>query len=194
MPFLQVRIDRITPDVVTTTSEQVVTVSGTVANVGDRPVRDIVARLEHAAAVDLVGRTAHRSRRQTSTSSSPSPSSPTSSPELQRGQDAGFTFVLSAAIGDRAAALGIDKPGVYPLLVNVNGTPDYGAPARLDDARFLLPVLGVPPEAAADSGADPRRCRRAGHHEAGADDHAVAAGRQAAAGARAYRVAPHRCG
>ncbi|NMK79133.1 hypothetical protein HHM19_03165, partial [Staphylococcus capitis] len=33
----------------------------------------------------------------------------------------------------------------YPALVNVNGTPDYGAPARLDDARFLLPVLGVPP-------------------------------------------------
>ncbi len=39
-------------------------------------------------------------------------------------------------------------------MVNVNGTPDYGAPARLDDARFLLPVLGVPPEPAADSAAD----------------------------------------
>ncbi len=24
---------------------------------------------------------------------------------------------------------------MYPLLVNVNGTPDYGEPARLDDAR-----------------------------------------------------------
>ena len=46
-------------------------------------------------------------------------------------------------------SLGIDKPGVYPLLVNANGTPDYGAPARLDDARFLLPVIGVPPEPAA---------------------------------------------
>ena len=51
-------------------------------------------------------------------------------------------------------SLRIDKPGVYPVLVNVNGTPDYGAPARLDDARFLLPVLGVPPEPAADSAAD----------------------------------------
>jgi hypothetical protein len=39
-------------------------------------------------------------------------------------------------------------------MVNVNGTPDYGAPARLDDARFLLPVLGVPAEPAADSAAD----------------------------------------
>ena len=50
-PFLQVRIDRVTPEVVTTTSEPVVTVSGTVLNVGDRPVRDVMVRLEHAAAV-----------------------------------------------------------------------------------------------------------------------------------------------
>ena len=43
---------------------------------------------------------------------------------------------------------------MYPLLVNANGTPDYGAPARLDDARFLLPVIGVPPDPAAGSSAD----------------------------------------
>ena len=47
-------------------------------------------------------------------------------------------------------SLGIDKPGIYPVLVNVNGTPDYGAPARLDNARFLLPVVGVPPDQADD--------------------------------------------
>ena len=51
VPFLQVRIDRVTPEVVTTTSEPVVTVAGTVLNVGDRPVRDVMVRLEHAAAV-----------------------------------------------------------------------------------------------------------------------------------------------
>ncbi|MBV8965608.1 MAG: hypothetical protein JO191_05460, partial [Mycobacteriaceae bacterium] len=49
--FLEVRIDRVTPDVVTTTGDSTVTVSGTVINVGDRPVHDIVVRLEHAAAV-----------------------------------------------------------------------------------------------------------------------------------------------
>lgn len=37
-------------------------------------------------------------------------------------------------------------------MVNVNGTPDYGAPARLDNARFLLPVVGVPPDRADDVG------------------------------------------
>ena len=46
----------------------------------------------------------------------------------------------------KSPSLGIDKPGIYPVLVNVNGTPDYGAPARLDNARFLLPVIGVPPD------------------------------------------------
>jgi hypothetical protein len=45
-------------------------------------------------------------------------------------------------------SLAIDRPGVYPLLVNVNGTPDYGTPARLDNARFLLPVVGVPADQA----------------------------------------------
>ena len=40
---------------------------------------------------------------------------------------------------------------MYPLLVNVNGTPDYGEPARLDDARFLLPVLGVPADPSVES-------------------------------------------
>ena len=36
-PFVQVRIDQVTPQMVTTTSAPVVSVSGTVTNVGDRP-------------------------------------------------------------------------------------------------------------------------------------------------------------
>src|SRR5699024_8322179 len=40
--------------------------------------------------------------------------------------------------------LQLTEPGVYPLLVNVNGTPVGGTPARLHDARTLLPVLDAP--------------------------------------------------
>ena len=73
----------------------------------------------------------------------------TVAPELQRGQQAGFT--LSAPLRSLTTpSLDIDQPGIFPLLVNVNGTPDYGAPARLDNARFLLPVVGVPPDQADD--------------------------------------------
>lgn len=49
--FVRVRIDKVTPDVVTTSSEPVVTVSGVVTNIGDRPVRDLMVRLEHESAV-----------------------------------------------------------------------------------------------------------------------------------------------
>ncbi|MGV9798394.1 hypothetical protein ACWDTP_10075 [Mycobacterium sp. NPDC003449] len=155
LPFLQIRIDRVTPDVVTTTSESTLTVSGVVLNVGDRPVRDVVIRMEHAAAVssstelrtDLTGAVDQFE---------PVADFVTVSQELQRGQSAAFTLSYPLRGDDPGAqlpgglsSLHIEQPGVYPVLMNVNGTPDYGAPARLDDARFLLPVIGVPSDASA---------------------------------------------
>ncbi|KUI31675.1 hypothetical protein AU196_10490 [Mycobacterium sp. IS-1742] len=151
-PFLQLRIDRVTPDVVTTASDPVVTVSGVVRNVGDRPVRDVVLRLEHAPAVDS------SSGLRTNLTGNLDQFDPvadfiTVAPELARGKEVPFTLAYPIR-GAAGPSLGIDQPGVYPVLVNVNGTPEYGAPARLDDARFLLPVLGVPPEPGAESAAD----------------------------------------
>ncbi len=149
-PFVQVRIDQVTPQTVSTTSEPVVKVSGTVTNVGDRPVRDVMVRLEHAPAVttsvalrtDLDGGTDQYE---------PVADFLTVAGELQRGRKAGFT--LSTPLRSLTKpSLAISKPGVYPLLVNVNGTPDYGEPARLDNARFLLPVVGVPPDPLDTSG------------------------------------------
>ena len=77
----------------------------------------------------------------------------TLAPELLRGQDVPFTLAYPLR-SPELSSLHIEQPGVYPVMVNVNGTPDYGEPARLADARFLLPVLGVPPDSAADSAAD----------------------------------------
>ncbi|OBK12330.1 hypothetical protein A5636_12345 [Mycobacterium asiaticum] len=147
-PFVQVRIDQVTPDVVTTTSEPVVTVSGMVTNIGDRPVRDVMVRLEHASAVTTS--TGLRTSLDGSTDQYEAAADfLTVAPELQRGQQVGF--ILSAPLRSLTKpSLTISQPGIYPLLVNVNGTPDYGAPARLDNARFLLPVVGVPPDKAAE--------------------------------------------
>lgn len=147
-PFVRVRIDQVTPDVVTTTSPPVVTVTGMVANIGDRPVRDVMVRLEHAPAV--TGSAGLRTSLDGDTDGyQPAADFLTVSPELQRGQEVGFT--LSAPLRSLAKpSLGVDKPGIFPVLVNVNGTPDYGAPARLDNARFLLPAVGVPPDKADD--------------------------------------------
>jgi hypothetical protein len=149
-PFVRVRIDQVTPDVVTTTSPPVVTVSGMVTNIGDRPVRDVMVRLEHAGPV-----TSSAGLRTTLDGDTEGYQAAadflTLAPELQRGQEVGFT--LSAPLRALTKpSLGAEKPGIYPVLVNVNGTPDYGAPARLDNARFLLPVVGVPPDRADDVG------------------------------------------
>ena len=148
-PFLSVRIDRVTPEVVTTTSEPVVTVTGTVQNVGDRPVRDVMVRLEDTAAVkssaglrtNLAGNVDQFE---------PVAQFVTLAPELARGRAVPFTLSYPLRSAEEPS-LGIEEPGVYPVMVNVNGTPDYGEPARLDDARFLLPVLGVPRDPAADT-------------------------------------------
>ncbi|MHA7648791.1 hypothetical protein ACX9NE_00480 [Mycobacterium sp. ML4] len=146
-PFVQVRIDQVTPDVVTTTSDPVVTVSGMVTNIGDRPVRDVMVRLEHAASV--TSSPGLRTSLDGSTDQYEAAADfLTVSPELQRGQQAGFTLSAPLRSLDQPS-LAVDKPGIFPVLVNVNGTPDYGAPARLDNARFLLPVVGVPPDKAA---------------------------------------------
>ena len=152
VPFLQVKIDHITPAVVTTTSEPLVTVTGSISNVGDRPVRDVMVRLEHAAAVsssaglrtNLTGNVDQYE---------PVADFITVAPELLRGQEVPFNLSYPLRSGE-LPSLHIDQPGVYPVMVNVNGTPDYGAPARLDEARFLLPVLGVPAEPAGGSAAD----------------------------------------
>ena len=71
---------------------------------------------------------------------------------------------------------------MYPLLVNVKRHPDYGEAARLDDGRFLLPVLGLPRFRIPA----PRPTPRPRHHPPG-DDDAVAAGGPAAAGSGCAR-------
>jgi hypothetical protein len=149
VPFLRVQIDSVTPDLVTTTSDPLVTVTGTIDNVGDRPVRDVVVRLERAEAVatssalrtDLAGNVDQYQ---------PVADFITIAPELPRGQKVPFrlAYPLRSEMG---ASMRIDAPGVYPLMVNVNGIPDYGSEARLDDSRFLLPVLGVPPQDDSDT-------------------------------------------
>ncbi|MGV0625167.1 hypothetical protein [Mycolicibacter minnesotensis] len=142
VPFVQIRIDRVTPEVVTTSSEPVLTVAGTVRNVGDRPVRDVMVRLEQAGAV------ANSAGLRTNLRGSTDQYRPvdvfsTVAAELQRGQEVRFTLSAPLRSADDPS-LDLTQPGIYPVLVNVNGTPDYGLPTRLDDARFLLPVTGLP--------------------------------------------------
>lgn len=148
-PVLTLRIDSVTPDVVTTSSDPTVTVVATVTNVGDRVVRDVVARLEHGPAVassDVL-----RTSLYIGGQFEPVGDFVTVTGELGRGQAIGF----SVRVPLRAAgqpSLGIERPGVYPMLATVDGTPEQEQPARLDEARFLLPVTGVPADPSSSTG------------------------------------------
>ncbi|GAA5106525.1 hypothetical protein GCM10023319_77430 [Nocardia iowensis] len=144
--FLKLSLDSVTPTAVTTTSDPVLTVSGTVTNIGDRRVEDISVRVQRAAAItapsnlraalrlDQVNYDVNGDFEEIATL-------------LDPGDRKKFTVTIPLRGGGASAttSLDISKPGVYPLLLNVNGEPAYGTQARLDDARFLLPVLGLPP-------------------------------------------------
>ncbi|WP_143690297.1 DUF6049 family protein [Williamsia sterculiae] len=141
--FLSVQVGSLTPSTVTTTSPDTVTVAGDIRNVGDRPVRDISVRLQRAPAVNTAPGLRAALARDASTFDVTTPfvSIPGT---LAAGQQVSFRLQVPLSDG----GLRIDTPGVFPLLVNVNGTPDYGQQARLDDSRTMLSVLGLPPDKA----------------------------------------------
>jgi hypothetical protein len=144
--FLKLSLDSVTPTTVTTGSDSVLTVSGTVTNIGDRVVDDVSIRVQRAAAI-----TAPAGLRATlrldEVNYDVNGDFEDVAQRLNPGQRKQFTLSIPLRSESGATSLGITEPGVYPLLLNVNGEPAYGTQARLDDARFLLPVLGVPPVA-----------------------------------------------
>lgn len=148
----RITIDEVTPHTVdgrevggTESGVPTVSVSGTVRNVGDVPLRSVDVRLQRGPRVS--GAAAVREPLVWS-----EPSFPVQGDFQQVGEavDPGETVSYRVTLPARAVPgrpgphLELTEPGVYPLLVNVNGTPEGGSPARLDDARTLLPVLEVP--------------------------------------------------
>lgn len=141
--FLKLSLDSVTPSAVTTTSDPLLTVSGTVTNIGDRVVDDISVRIQRAPAVSAPSELRSALRLDQVNYELTGPFEDVVE-RLSPGQRKQFTLSIPLRSGGDAS-LQIDEPGVYPLLLNVNGEPAYGSQARLDDARFLLPVLGLPP-------------------------------------------------
>ncbi|MEV0298438.1 DUF6049 family protein [Nocardia sp. NPDC050710] len=141
--FLKLSLDSVTPSAVTTTSDQNLTVSGTVTNIGDRVVDDISVRIQRAAAVTAPSDLRYALRLDQINYDVTGPFEDVAE-RLSPGQRKQFTLSIALRSTDGTASLDLTQPGVYPLLLNVNGEPAYGSQARLDDARFLLPVLGLP--------------------------------------------------
>ncbi|MDP9637658.1 hypothetical protein J2W18_002577 [Rhodococcus cercidiphylli] len=141
-PFLTLSIDTVAPSTVTTSSDPFVTIRATVKNTGDRRVDDVSVRLQGAAAIDTTSglRTSLTLDQERFDRVG---TFVTVAESLEKDQSRQFDLSMQLR-SSTEPSLGIDAPGVYPLLLNVNGTPEYGGTARLDDARFLLPVVGLP--------------------------------------------------
>ncbi|MFD3748480.1 DUF6049 family protein [Nocardia sp. NPDC058633] len=140
--FLKLTLDAVAPGTVTTGSDPKLTVSGTVTNIGDRVVDDVSVRIQRAGAVDTPSGLRSSLRLDQVNYEVTGPFQDVAA-QLSPGQRKQFSVSIALRAGSEPS-LGLTDPGVYPLLLNVNGEPAYGGQARLDDARFLLPVLGLP--------------------------------------------------
>ncbi|MEE3851919.1 hypothetical protein VZC37_16375 [Gordonia sp. LSe1-13] len=140
--FLRLSIDEITPSIVTSSGGADVTVTGRLENIGDRMLQNLSIRVERGEAID------DAAGLRSSLAVRPVPVSAATAfrplaDELGPGDTDTFSFTtrLSAVDG-----LNIQRTGVFPINVNVNGLPDYGNPAKLAQSRTLLPVLSLPPD------------------------------------------------
>lgn len=139
---LHISLTWITPDRIDGQSKNSVTVSGTLTNVGKLPISDIDVRLQRGDYVPYGNALRH-------TLTEDQINYPTTLPfhhlatTLNPGDSTSFTLTARIHGGD-GDTLNINAPGVYPLLVNVNGRVSNSDSARLHDARVLLPVLSLP--------------------------------------------------
>ncbi|HYZ08137.1 MAG TPA: glycoprotein, partial [Pseudonocardiaceae bacterium] len=140
----RLELEMLAPRVVTSTGPSVLTVTGEVVNTGDRTLSELAVRVQRdeALADDAAARAALAAV----------PHAPFVTAftrlgtDLEAGQRTPFRIEVPLGTGPDLQALQITQPGVYPLLVNLNGTPDFGGPARLAAVPLLLPVLGLPGE------------------------------------------------
>jgi uncharacterized protein DUF6049 len=135
---MRLSLQALTPRVVTSATPTI-TVTGTVTNTGDRRIDEVRVQLRRGELMET-----EQGLRDARTQPTESAFSPfvNVSDALAPGQSAQVTLNVPVHTGD--GSLRIDKPGVYPLLVNVNGRPEFSGRARLATASVLLPVLSVP--------------------------------------------------
>ncbi|NMO90280.1 hypothetical protein [Actinomycetospora sp. TBRC 11914] len=140
-------LDTANPRVVTSDGPPELLVTGHVANHGTVPVRDVGVRVQRGAAVATDGDVGQALDGSVSPDSSGGTAAPGFTPvagTLDPGTDVPFTVRVPLR-GPADSSLALTTPGVYPLVVDVNGTPGTAAaPARLTASRLLLPVTGVP--------------------------------------------------
>ncbi|RLK60219.1 DUF6049 family protein [Actinokineospora cianjurensis] len=142
---LRVDIDQLVPRVVEA-STQAVTISGRITNSGDRRVDKIEVRLQRGDVLDTEAglRTALSDPQRTDALTRPAISSAFQPVAGTLDRDQSVPFTITVPVNSDKGALKLDKRGVYPVVLNFNGVPDYGRAERVGALSTLLPVLAVP--------------------------------------------------
>jgi hypothetical protein len=138
-----IELTTMSPRLVTADGPGVLSVIGRVSNRGDRTIQQLDVRVQRGEPVgseaDL--RTALAGDAVTDSTRPRFVNLPGT---LEPGASAPFRVDVPLRGGGPLDSLQITQPGVYPLLINLNGRPDFGGRARLAAVRMLLPVLGLP--------------------------------------------------
>ncbi|UQS21722.1 DUF6049 family protein [Amycolatopsis thermalba] len=149
---LRLDVAQVNPRVITMNSVTL-NVTGTVTNVGDRRISDLQVRLELGERL-----TTERQVRTAMSGAAAAAASSTDWVDVEPATlDPGESAQLSVTVrldGTRGN-LRVNSAGLYPLLVNVNGTPAYGGAARLASMSMLLPVLSAPGKSATGQNSSP---------------------------------------
>jgi hypothetical protein len=141
-PKLELRLDDMTPRVITADGPSTLTITGELTNVGNdaatglkvRPQRGDRLRTEGELRAALSGDDAADTQMVGFT-------------ELVETLAPGQRFPVRLTVPLRGAAdstLALQRIGVYPLLINVNSESGDGERTRVAAVRVLLPVLGLP--------------------------------------------------
>ncbi|HZG90451.1 MAG TPA: DUF6049 family protein, partial [Pseudonocardia sp.] len=140
---LRLDLTRIGPRLITADGPDTLTVVGTLTNTGDRPVDDLVVRVQRGDPLDTEGRLRDALDGAAGTDAVTPQFTPLPG-ELPPGGQLPVRLDVPLR-GAAETTLALRETGVYELLVNVNGVPQDGARARLAAVRMLLPVLSLPP-------------------------------------------------
>lgn len=137
---LRLDIDDMNPRVVRSDDTEL-KISGTITNTADRRINDLVGRVELGNRL-AGGEQARKALngplpRYRSTSRFTNLSG-----SLEPGESTSVR--LKVPLDGSPGGLDVPQAGVYPLLVNVNGTPEFGGAARLVAFNLLLPVMSAP--------------------------------------------------
>ena len=140
---VHIELTGMSPRLVTAAGPGVLTVTGRVSNRGERTIRELDVRVQRgdrlASEADLQAALSGDAGTDTVR-----PRFTDLPDALNPGGSAPFRVDVPLRGGGELDSLQIGEPGVYPLLANLNGLPDFGGRARLAAVRLLLPVLGLP--------------------------------------------------